>query len=113
MTMSINKLSGVDGPKEYYEPKFRRVLEIYMNYLRTHSATTPIALQPHEVYKHRGDFYGLVSTLGIRREHHWLIMRLNNIFNPNEVDQDLKYLLIPDLSVVDNIRQLYLQVKNK
>lgn len=113
MVMSINKLAVKEGASTFYEPGFHHFLESYMGYLRTHPSTVSIAVDPHDNYKYEGDLYGLLAANGIEHHHHWLVMRLNDIKRPSQVDPNLMTLLVPDLSLIDRLRQLYLSVNKK
>ena len=107
MDVSINKLSVINENSLYYDPGFRRMLELNMAWLRNHPETTVIAVDPHDTYKYEGDLYGLLQAYGVRRELHWVIMRLNNIDRAGQVDENLLQLLIPDLGLIDRLRQNY------
>lgn len=107
MAITLNQMTPKTQASTYFSQGFRRTLEANMAWLRTHPNTTQIAVNPHDSYKYEGDLYGLLLTLGIKREHHWLVMRLNNILRPGDVDPNLTSLLVPDLALVDRMQQMY------
>jgi hypothetical protein len=107
MAFSIGKLAAPVGDNLFYNPSFCRYLETYLPFLRSHPKTVQITIDPHDVYKYEGDFYGLLSKNGIAHENHWLVMRVNDIKSPAAVPLELGMLWIPDLNLVSRIRQLY------
>lgn len=107
MGMSINGLSGARDRELYFDPDFRRTLESYMGWLREHPETVTIPVSSHEGYKWEGDLYGLLENQGIPEEYRWLVMRVNNLYRPGEVDERISVLLIPDFGVVDRVMQMY------
>lgn len=109
MSMSINALAVNEGHESFYDPRFHQMLETYMDYLRKHPGTVTLNLSPHDVYKYQGDWAGLLNNLKIPWEYHWAILRINGFANVCNVDQELSSILVPDLSVLDNIRQFFLQ----
>lgn len=107
MTLSINKLSHQSGEKIYYNAEMRRHFEIYMGWLRNHEGNEERPVDPHTLYKYEGDFYGLLKTMGISPELHWLVMRVNDFVNPMDVPMDIKAIVIPNLQAVGRIVQRY------
>jgi len=107
MAITLNYNLYPSGDPLYYDKSFRRFLESYISYFKSLSTTLMITVNPHDVLKYRGDFYGLLDTFNIERPYHWFIMRLNNINDPLEVPETLDGILIPDLSKVSKLKQLY------
>lgn len=107
MTMPINNLVPSQQNSIYYDPGFRRVLEAHMQWLRTHPKTSMMAINPHDAYKYEGDFFGLLSAYGVKKEHQWVVMRVNNIYRSGNVKEDLTSILVPDMGVVDHLRQMH------
>jgi hypothetical protein len=83
-------------------------MESYIPYLKTHSGTGFLAVTPYDLYKYEGDFYGILSNNKVPQEYHWIIMRMNDIYSPAIVPLELGGVFVPDFSVVDKIRQVYL-----
>lgn len=105
--MSIEQLSKPREKDLLYDQGFRRLLEGYMPWFRAHDLTENVGIDPHHVYKYEGDLYGLLDALGIDKRYHWVVMRLNSIYRAGEVDQELRWLLIPDRSTIEKLKQLY------
>lgn len=109
--MIIDALSIPDGPNIYYETSFRNVLEDHMTLLRNHPATTTITVEPLKAYKYEFDLFGLLSTYNVPVHLRWLVMRLNNMVVPTDATRDIEILLVPDLTVVDRIRQSHITAR--
>lgn len=111
--MTINQLVTNEGSFIFYEPTFCNMLESYMGYLRESASSTKITIIPHDVYKYEGDLFGLLSINNIDPSLHWIVMRMNKITNPLDVDSELSELLIPDISVINNLSQIYINGDKK
>lgn len=113
MALTISQLERDMGPEDFYDPVFVRVLETHLTYLRTHPDTRMTAVNPHDVYKFEGDFYGLLDQHGVPPEYHWVTMRVNDISNPNFVKEDLETLLLPSPGAINKILQLHRTISKK
>lgn len=109
--MSINELMLSAGPNIYYDDSFRNVLEDHLWYLKNHASTNVLSIEPIKAYKYEYDLYGLLNSYSINMNLHWIIMRLNNMTDPTEVTRDLKMLLIPDIRVIEQIRQSHMTTR--
>lgn len=111
--MDILNLAYRDGASIYYDEKFRAVLEDHMTYFRTHATTTLQQLEAHEVNKWRGDLFGFLNTLKIPAQFHWLIMRMNAMSAPTDLDVHVETLLLPSTSEIEKIRSIHaIQIKS-
>lgn len=113
MGMSIDELGPRNETDLFYDQSFRRLLESYMPWLREHPNTQLIPIDPHHVYKYEGDFYGLLDAMGIKKSYHWTILRLNDIYRAGEVDQEFRWLMVPDHELIDKLKQMYRRKKNR
>lgn len=111
MTMSINQLATPSGPDVYYTHGLHVEFESQMKYLREHSETVMVELNPNDVYRFEFDFFGLLDQLGVKRQYHWVIMRVNDFNAPNELTQETTHLLMPSESLLTNIQKLYSTVQ--
>lgn len=95
------------GADVYYEDGFRSVLEDHMTYLRTHSETQVMAVDPMQLHVHEFDLTGLLNVLGIPMHLHWVVMRMNRLNTLTEVPQDITRLLVPGANEISMIEQTY------
>lgn len=111
MSKSINNLSTPSGDEVYYDPGFCRFLESYLPLLRLDSEDNIAFPESHEIYKYEGDLFGLLDTLNIKRQYHWITMRINGFKSPTELDSNTTYLLTPKISYITMLSQKYLMIK--
>jgi len=89
----------------FYDDGFRRVLEDHMTYLRSHSTTTIMQVDPIKAYRFEFDLNGLLLDMGIPLRLHWIVMRMNNLKSFQDVPADLTQLKICDPAQIDMLRQ--------
>jgi hypothetical protein len=106
MTLTLmSKLPRYD--KVFFDPGFMSTMESHLAYLASHQSTTTVQLDPLRVQVHLGDFYGMLSEIGIEQNLHWIIARLNGMHSPSEFDETVTSVLVPDRAVIDRIRISY------
>ena len=96
------------GPDIYYDIAFRNILEDHVTFLRNNKETVTIMIEPAYAYKYEGDLFGLLSKYNIDFELHWIIMRVNKMVSPTETTDMLSSLLIPNRTVIERIRNVYM-----
>lgn len=106
--MDIDVLEINTGPSVYYKEDFRNVLESHLLYLKGLNTTVKLQLEPHIVNRFKFDFYGILMNYHIPKHLHWLVLRLNNLYDPCVFPEDISIILVPSESEVDIIRQIYL-----
>lgn len=109
--MSIDSLMSAQGASIYYDLSFRNVLEDHLTYLKNLESTTVLAIEPIIAYKYKFDLYSLLFHYNIPMHLHWLVMRLNDFLSPTEATSELTSLLIPNSSVIEQIRQSHLSTR--
>jgi hypothetical protein len=105
--MSLDALAIAEGPTLYYDDGFRAVIEDHMTYLRSHPTTTTIAIDPNEAYRWVADLFGLLGSRGIPAYMHWIVMRMNHLNAPTEMDENIRTLMVPDVKVLSVIRNIH------
>jgi hypothetical protein len=107
-TASISNLVMNIGPTDYYTNAFRQVLEDHMAYLRGLTSTKAMPVQEQQAWANEGDLYGyLANVLNIQPQYHWVIMRLNNFTCRTQFGQRVRRLLIPDFTLLEQIRSAW------
>ncbi len=105
--MDINNHAHSSGPSIFYNDDFRAIIEAHIEYLRTHSDTRTLYLEPHIVYKYEFDMYGLLMHYGIQPFMHWIILRMNGLYSLTNFPTNLSELLVPSEQSLNIIRQIY------
>lgn len=93
----------------FYDEKFMLVLERHLPLLKSNAISRVISPELAMKYKH--DFMGLCIVLEIPFDHHWLVMRLNNMRTNMEFNGKLESILIPDLTTLEKIVSLHSQIQ--
>lgn len=105
--MDINNFAFDEGPSIYYNDDFRAVIEAHIEFLRNHSDTRPLYLEPHIVYRYEFDMYGLMMNYSIPPYMHWIVLRINNLYSMTTFPKNISELLIPSDTAINVIRQIY------
>jgi len=104
--MSIINQLVPEGPPIYYTVEFKRVLEDHLDFIKQHSTTTSIAVNPALAFKHEYNLSGYLLAIDIPLKLHWLVMRLNGFFSDTDFI-NVAVLHIPSDRTVQQIKQLY------
>jgi len=116
MAFSITTLKNNSGDPMFYELGFRTIIETHLNILKYTNFTMKRSIDGSKVYQYEGDFYGLLAELNVPLEHHWIFLRVNGMFNPNEFGRVVYdpygrrhdfNLLIPSDDYIGNLLILY------
>lgn len=95
MALSVTNLVTYDPlPNVYFDQKWLRTLETLLQ-LAEQGPFEYINVEPTLGLRYQGDFYGLLMTLRIPRQQHWLIMRLNGYTSPEQYDGSVLLLRRP------------------
>lgn len=109
--MTIENLMFSEGPSIYYDDGFRRVIEDHMTVLRESPETREVDVTPGVAYKYAGDFYGLAQSLGVPPHLHWVTMRLNGLFSPNDYLDTMYVVRIPSPTALEQLRQSHMSTR--
>ena len=96
MTLAVSRLQQPTKETNYLSAGFRNNIENHLDYLRESGKSTLVTIEPFKLVKYKGDFYGLLNSLQKNQDVHWIIMRLNGMYNPIEFDERMTEILIPD-----------------
>ncbi len=105
--MDIDNYSHDEGPSIFYDEDFRAVVEAHVDYLRNHSETKILFLEPHIVYRYEFDMFGLMLHYGIPSYMHWIVLRINNLYSMTGFPKDIGQLTVPSESSIGHLRQIY------
>lgn len=97
----------VEPDTQVLEPAYYVLLESHVHALREHpdGEVTMVTLQ--QAAKYRGDFSGLLDSLGIDKKYHYLVTRVNGWTSSIDYDGLTPTVLVPPLSVVAQIIAQY------
>jgi len=90
----------------YFEKDFLNVLESHLTHLRSGNIQVK-TIENHLLDKYQGDFYGLLDELNIPKQHHYVVMRVNGFDNSDNYRSTMTAIIIPDLTEVESIKDVY------
>ena len=108
--MSLVDNFPTNYPTAFYDEKFRAILEDHIAFLKSNVNTKTVRVVGVDAIKYRGDLNGYLTLIKVPHHHHWITMRLNDFTNPNQFDETIQILYIPDQSLLEKIRQQYTTV---
>lgn len=112
MSFSINNLGVSESSAFYYTDEIKALLESHVEFLKNHNETRIVQVSPHLTYKYEGDFYGLLMTLKIPPQYHWIIMRMNDYTSPTEMPENKIAFIQPGFNVIDQIINMHRTAKS-
>ena len=99
----LNLPDQVAVDRDYYE-----VLESHLEYMKKHASTRRRDFGLDEAAKYKGDFYGLLYSLGVDKKYYYPIMRVNGLSNSGEYDGLMNSIMHPSEEVLNDITTIYL-----
>lgn len=100
------------GPDAFYRPEFLNMMEYHIPSLKSDGSATMIDIEPALALQYTGNLGGLLLLKGIPHQYHWIIMRCNNFRSPTEFNETCVELLIPQLSEIDQLQQIWSSTNN-
>lgn len=119
MAFTIQEQMEKPGPTMFYDPKFRHILEMHMNQLKTIYAIRK-ELKPEKVYQYEGDFNGFLLDEGYNLEMCWVMMRVNGMTNSSQFGSELRddygnglkpYYIEPHPNAIAELQQFWITLK--
>lgn len=92
----------------FYNADFRKMLDPHLHWLKTagnvrHNVQVPSSYMGAFI----GDFYAVLTVLGIQPKFHRIVMLINGLTNPVQYDGQITELTIPDVDLMDSILMVY------
>jgi len=112
MEATVNKMISSYITDTYFDSDFRNVLEDHMTFLRNHPETAIVSIKPIDLVKYAFDLTGLLNNLNIPINLHWVVARMNGMYSLTEVKEDMYQILVPSSKVIENLRQVFVNLKN-
>lgn len=103
----INTMSN-QGERIYDDPGFRYMLLEHLPNLLNNDNLISIPIDQQQADMYYGDYYGLLTALGISPYMHWIITRLNGLTDSMSYNSDSSMIYIPLESELERLKILYL-----
>lgn len=110
--MQISNLATNDGAAIYYSNELRNILEDHMTYFKNSNEISILNIEPKIAYKYEGDLFGLLFYYSVPFEYHWIVMRVNDMTNPNQSKSTLSMLYVPNRAIIERLKNVYM-TKNR
>ena len=104
--MLINNLIPTTNPTAFSKD-FLILLESHIPYLLARPKTTVIQLSRHQNDKFIGCFYDLLTSLNIRPQYHFIILRLNGYRSSSDFLGDRDFIVTPSNSDIDMLLNIF------
>jgi len=108
MSFGIVKLDTSTYNTNYFSAGFRSNIEDHLDYLRGHDRTASLSVMAMDSRKYIGDLYGLLTSLGIADEFHWIVMRVNGMHSTQDYTGSVIDILVPDENILALLLSRYL-----
>ena len=102
----MNLMAGVEDI--YNDPGFLTMIESHLTYLRRSPNVALLPVNEQQSYKYEGDYYGLLETLGITKDSHYIVMRVNNYASSADYKGTTQPVIVPDMLEVGMLKNVYL-----
>jgi hypothetical protein len=103
MKTTLESLISTSAGEIFDTPEFRNIIEDHLTWLINHQATSSRAVTAHQIEVYDFDWIGLLQTLLVPADLHWIVIRMNGGISLTDVPQELRSILIPDYSVIQNL----------
>lgn len=103
MKPSIESLASNPSADIFDTPEFRNIIEDHLTWLLNHPNNITKPVTAHQVDVYDFDWIGLLRSLDIPANLHFVVIRMNGGISLTDVPSDLRSLRIPDLAVIQNL----------
>jgi hypothetical protein len=90
-----------------FDPSVKTCMEQHLQYLKTAGNVREVLIDNKYKGKYYGDFYAVLSDLGLAPKYHYLTLLLNGMTNPIEFVNQLTTVRLPDTDIIDQILSVY------
>lgn len=94
----------------YFKKGFRRVIEDHLGVI-ANEAFTYHEVTPVDAYRFNGNFYGLLSVIGVPFELYWVTLRLNQMTHPNQYRESVKAIKLPDEDYIYSLLSIHRTIR--
>lgn len=108
MAMTVLELASKVPDYYYNRSEFRNIIEDHLQILKIKGRKIPLQVTPFQETKYRGDFYGLLHSINIPIELHWITMRINGLHSPMDYQGNIIELIGPDAVYINLLLQRYM-----
>jgi hypothetical protein len=98
----------VNSPADYTTTdEYKAFIESIIPTLRADSSTTSLTVPTETGYLYRYDLTGFLLEQKVPLEDHLVIIRLNDLNGPQDLDEHTTRLMVPDQAFLNQLKQVY------
>lgn len=106
-TQRLTETMEDSSPSVYYSLEFQSMLENHIPSLVRGLAVQILPVEPSRGHQYEGDFFGLLTSLSIPSQYHWVTMRCNNLYSPTDYRSTMANIVCPAFDEVDEIYAIF------
>lgn len=101
-------LSGKIRPVSlvWLDRQWRHVFEDHLPILKKHAKVHRVIT--NSAREHRGNLYGYLRDQGFEPRWHWYQLRINDLHDPSEFDENRDYLFLVEPTIIEELESKYL-----
>lgn len=112
MTLTVTALQPPLGDRYFSSPGVRQMVEDHISYLQNPSNHKLLQIEPTDTVKYLGDFYGLLISLGIEHDLHWICLRMNGYTATDDYNGSLDLIRVPIRTIIKNLVVRHITTSN-
>ena len=97
---------NASGADVWHTPAFMAVFEQHLGIIKKEKSDL-MAVESNKVDQFRGDFFGLLRSVGINPQYWVFVLRATGLKSPVEFDIHVTQIIIPNFSYLEELRQQY------
>ncbi len=90
----------------WLDREWRHIFEDHLPLLKKHARVKPIDVAL--AHEHQGNFYGYLRDLGFEPRWHWYQLRINDLHDPSEFDENREFIFLVEPPVIEELEGKYL-----
>ena len=94
-------------PSVAYTQEFHTMLENHVLLLIRSSGSQVIGVENGKALQYDSDFFGLLGTLLVPPKYHWVTMRCNGLYSPNDYTSSVTSIILPNFDEIDALEGMF------
>lgn len=106
----LSERMTADGPNIYYSEAMRNMLEVHIPYLLSGGRSTLINIEPVLAWEYEYDFCALLHQYDIPGHLHWIAMRMNGLYSPDQYRHDMLAIYVPNPDAIERLKNVEMAI---
>jgi hypothetical protein len=87
--------------------EFHTMLENHVLLLIRSSGSQVLSVENGQALQYDSDFFGLLNTLLVPPKYHWVTMRCNGMYSPNDYKSSVTSVILPNFDEIDALEGMF------